>query len=104
MPYASPYDMDEYKKILDEGVARLKRMGLSPRARFETGDPADRIVTVANYVQADLVVVGHHKYGLLSRWLHPSVTAALVDRLSCSLLIARHEVEDADLFAAGETG
>lgn len=104
VPYASPYDMDEYKKILDEGVARLKRMGLSPRARFETGDPADRIVTVANYVQADLVVVGHHKYGLLSRWLHPSVTAALVDRLSCSLLIARHEVEDADLFAAGETG
>jgi len=102
VPYAPPYDMDEYRRILDEGLSRLRRMGLSPRARLETGEPADRIVAVAADVQADLVVVGHHRYGIIRRWLHPSVTAALADRLQCSLLAARHEVCDDELFAAAE--
>jgi len=101
-PYGSPYDMDEYRGILDEGLSRLSRMGLTPQARLETGEPADRIVAVAADVQADLVVVGHHRYGMIRRWLHPAVTAALADRLHCSLLAARHEVSDEDLFAAAE--
>ena len=101
-PYASSYDMDEYQRILDEGLARLKRMGLSPRPRLEAGEPTDRIVAVAREMQADLVVVGHHRYGFVRRWLNPSVTAALADRLSCSLLAARHEVGDDELFAAAE--
>ena len=98
-PYAAPEDMDEYRRILDEGLSRLRRMGLSPRAHLETGEPTDRIVAVAADVQADLVVVGHHRYGIIRRWLHPSVTAALADRLQCSLLAARHEIDDEELFA-----
>lgn len=101
-PYATPHDMDEYRRILDEGFARLKRMGLSPRALLEAGEPVDRIVAVAADVQADLVVVGHHRYGFVRRWLNPSVTAALADRLQCSLLAARHEISDDELFAAAE--
>mgnify|MGYP001773779595 CR=1 FL=1 len=102
-PYASPYDMDEYRRVLDEGVSRLKRMGLSPLPRLETGEPVDRIVAVAAATRADLVVVGHHQDGIIRRWLHPSVTAALTDRLPCSLLVARHEIGDAELFAAADT-
>lgn len=36
------------------------------------------------------------------RWLNPSVTAALADRLQCSLLAAKHEISDDELFAAAE--
>lgn len=101
-PYAPPYDMDEYRRILDEGLARLTRMGLSPQARLEVGEPADRILAVVSDVRSDLVVVGHHRYGFMRRWLNPSVTAALADRLPCSLLVARHEIGDDELFAAAE--
>jgi len=101
-PYASPYDMDEYRRVLDEGVSRLKRMGLSPHPRLEMGEPANRIVAVAADTRADLVVVEHHQDGVFRRWLHPSVTAVLMDRLHCSLLVARHEIGDEELFAAAD--
>ncbi len=93
-----------YQAILDEGVARLKRMGLTPEARLETGHPAERIVAVANDIGADLVVVGHLKQGVMARWLHGSVTAALSDGLDCSLLIARQEIPDQVLFGSTAAG
>lgn len=89
----------DHKAILDEGVERLTRLGFTPEARLETGEPAERITAVAEEVKADLVVVGHHKQGLLARWLRGSVTASLADRLDCSLLIARLEIPDEVLFA-----
>lgn len=102
IPYAPPYDIDYYRGILDEGLARLRRMRLSADARLETGEPADRIIAVAKDVGADLVVVGHHRYGMVRRWLNPSVTATLADRLQCSLLAAKYEISDDELFAAAE--
>ena len=102
VPYAPPYDLNDYRSILDEGLSRLRQMGLSPRARIEAGEPVDRIVAVAVEEQADLVVVGHHRYGIIRRWLHPSVTVALADRLQCSLLAAKHDPGDDDLLAETE--
>ena len=54
--YASTDRSPEVQKILDEGLERLKRMGLSPEARLERGAPAERITSVAKEVAADLVV------------------------------------------------
>lgn len=92
-----------YQKILDEGAERMKRMGLSPEVRLETGHPAERIVAVASEIAADLVVVGHHKQGIMARWLHGSVTSSLSDGLECSLLVARMEIADQVLFGAGSS-
>lgn len=89
---------DEVQKILDEGLARLVRLGFAPQARLERGQPADQIIKVAQEIAADLVVVGHHKQGALARWLLGSVTASLSDRLNCSLLVARLEISDDVLF------
>lgn len=86
------------QEILDEGMERLRRMGLAPESRLEKGAPAERITRIAEEVGADLVVVGHHKQGALARWLKGSVTTALSDSLSCSLLVARLEVSDDALF------
>lgn len=92
--------VQEVQEILDEGVERLERMGLTPVARLERGDPAETILVVADEVAADLVVVGHHKRGLFSRWLTESVTSSLTNRLKCSLLVARLEISDDVLFGA----
>lgn len=91
---------EDIQKILDEGMERLTRMGLSAEARLEKGLPAERITVVAQEIMADLVVVGHHKQGMLARWLRGSVTTALSDSLNCSLLVARLEISDDVLFKA----
>jgi nucleotide-binding universal stress UspA family protein len=93
-----PDRTEDFQKVLDEGVARLVRMGLVPEARLERGDPTDQIFRAAQEVEADLVVVGHHKQGAMARWLRGSVTASLSDTLNCSLLVARLEISDEVLF------
>lgn len=99
-----PDRTDDFQSILDEGFARLTKMGVQAEARLERGEPIDRITEVAKQVSADLVVVGHQKRGMVARWLIGSVAASLTDSLECSLLVARMEIADAELMAnAGNT-
>lgn len=96
--YIPPDKTGDFQKILDEGMERLTRMGLKPQARLESGLPAERISAVAQEIMADLVVVGHHKQGVMARWLRGSVTTSLSNSLNCSLLVARLEISDDMLF------
>lgn len=96
--YIPPERTDDFQQTLDEGAERLTRMGLAPIARLESGVPSERIAAVAAEVGADLVVVGHQKQGVMARWLLGSVTASLSDSLNCSLLVARMEIADEELF------
>jgi nucleotide-binding universal stress UspA family protein len=100
--YAPTDKTPDVQRILDEGIERLKRMGLSFEARLERGAPSERITRLAKEVGADLVVVGHHKQGTLARWLMGSVTTDLSYSLSCSLLVARLEISDDVLFSAND--
>jgi nucleotide-binding universal stress UspA family protein len=88
-------------------VARLKQLGLDPVARLTVGEPVKVICAFAKEVDADLVVVGHQKKGLLDRWWSGSTGAYLSDYISCSLLIARNQITDeafaAEIEAASET-
>lgn len=89
---------DEYQKILDEGSARLEKLGLSHKATLRKGDPATCIADVARETGADLVVVGHHKAGRLARWLQESLSASLIETLSCSVLSGKMGISDEALF------
>src|SRR5690606_16677840 len=90
--YIPQDNVKNIQEILGEGMERLSRMGLSAEARLETGRPAEQITDVAQEIKADLVVVGHHKQGVMERWLRGSVTKFLSDSLNCSLLVARLEI------------
>lgn len=96
--YLGPDKTDEVRQILEEGAARLRRMGLAHETRLEAGLATERITHVAQDIGADLVVVGHHKQGAMARWLRGSVTTSLSDSLNCSLLVARLEISDEQLF------
>lgn len=100
--YLPPDDTAAYQKILDDGVARLTRLGLRHAARLEYGPPAERIAAVAREIAADLVVVGHRPQGLVAGWLLGSVTSDLTNSLTCSLLVARMEISDEVLFGTGQ--
>jgi nucleotide-binding universal stress UspA family protein len=92
------------KKILAEGVERLKAMGFSPTARLGIGEAGREIAKVAEDIGASLVVVGHRPDGPLARWWFSSVGTYLVKNLRCSVLIAQTEIGDeefAQLLTAG---
>jgi nucleotide-binding universal stress UspA family protein len=89
-------------------MARLRALGMDPQGKVVTGEPAAEIAGYAREVNADLVVVGHRKKGLLERWWSGQTGAYLSDHLTCSLLIARRTVSDeafyGELEASGGQG
>jgi nucleotide-binding universal stress UspA family protein len=86
--------MELSKTVFEEGVARLRRMGFEPDARLVAGEPAQEIQAYARQVSADLVVVGHRKQNAFARWWAGSTGATLLDRVDCSILVARHVISD----------
>jgi nucleotide-binding universal stress UspA family protein len=85
-----------YKKVLGEGVDRLKVMGFSPVARLGMGEAGREIAGVAEEIGANLVVIGHRPDGPLARWWFSSVGTYLVKNLRCSVLVAQTEIGDAE--------
>jgi nucleotide-binding universal stress UspA family protein len=95
--------IEDYKKILAEGVERLKTMGFSPTARLGIGEAGREIAKVSQEIGANLVVVGHRPDGPLARWWFGSVGTYLVKNLRCSVLVAQTEIGD-EQFAKLVTG
>ncbi len=106
--FAPPDRTEHYRSVLAEGDLRLRRMGLSPQTQLVRGDPADHILAAARDFGADLVVVGQQQQGNLARWFLGSLTSDLADKLGCSLLVGRLQIDDAVLFdtarSAGDAG
>jgi nucleotide-binding universal stress UspA family protein len=82
-------EMERYRKILDEGIARLKEAGYAASGEVVTGDPTDQIARQAEKTGADLIVVGHKHLGSwAARWWRGSVSKSLIERAPCSVLVA----------------
>jgi nucleotide-binding universal stress UspA family protein len=105
---ASAQMEDSFKEILDEGVARLKKLGFDPVAELVRGQPAEEIGKFARKVGADLIVVGHRRQNAFDRWWSGPTGAHLMDYTDCSLLIGRKAVSDeaieAQLYTSERTG
>jgi len=79
---------DSYKALLKQAVAWLQQRGFEPVAKLAVGEPAPMIGMVAKEVDADLVVVGHQRRSVLTRWWSGSTNAYLSDNIGCSMLMA----------------
>jgi nucleotide-binding universal stress UspA family protein len=86
--------MDEYRAILERGVAVLKRLGVDAVAKLVVGEPAPCIGAYAREVKAELVVLGHRRQNLLQRWWSGGTGAYISDHVACSVLIARNGISD----------
>ena len=91
---------DDFTEILNEGVARLKKLGFDPVAKMVRGQPADEIGKFAKEIEADLIVVGHRRQSAFDRWWSGPKGAYLMDYTDCSLLVARNAVSDEVIEAA----
>jgi len=81
---------DDFTDILNEGVARLRKLGFDPTAKLVRGQPAEEIGNVARQIGADLIVVGHRRQSAFDRWWSGPKGAYLMDYTDCSLLVARN--------------
>ena len=74
--------------LLDEGVDWLRERGVTAQGALEFGNAVDRIVETAEAIGADLIILGHRTRGPLARWWSESDEATLLERASCSILVA----------------
>jgi nucleotide-binding universal stress UspA family protein len=86
------HENDAAAAILNEGVAWLKEHGLEAHGKLAFGNAIEEIVHAARDLQPDLIVVGHRHRSRLARWWSEDEDATLLERISCSLLVAVRDV------------
>jgi nucleotide-binding universal stress UspA family protein len=74
---------------LDALVSTFASAGKRATARLETGDPAHRLLEVAEEREADLIVVGSQGLSAIDRFLLGSVSEKVLRYAECSVLVVR---------------
>ncbi len=90
---------EDYERVLQEGMIRLKQLGFDAVSKLVVGEPAREIAAYAEQTAADLVIVGHRRQSAFGRWWSGPSGAYLVDHIRCSLLVCRNIISD-EAFAA----
>lgn len=83
---------------------RLLEAGLPTTAAELQGRAATEIVAEAGRWQADLIVVGSRGHGMIERMLLGSVSAEIVDRAPCPVLVARSPSVERGIVAVDGSG
>jgi nucleotide-binding universal stress UspA family protein len=84
---------DVARALLDEGVEKLRELGVQAEGTLMYGNPIVEIPRVARKIAADLIVVGHRSRGRLARWWTESDEQTLLDHINCSILVSLNAAE-----------
>ncbi len=87
IPEIAERDKQRFQGILDDGLRRMKEAGYQAQGELLMGESVQEISEFARKVQANLIVVGHkHLDSWAARWWRGSVSGALIEHASCSVL------------------
>jgi nucleotide-binding universal stress UspA family protein len=86
-PEGEPDPEELAQRRLEQARARLAARGLDADYVAELGPPADRLLTVADERDAELIVVGSGEHGLLERLVAQPVEEAVARRARRDVLI-----------------
>jgi nucleotide-binding universal stress UspA family protein len=80
-----------HKNILSEAVNKVKKNkpDLKISTKLAEGQPADKIVEIAQYEHCTLIVMGHRGLGGVRRLLLGSVSKRVADEAHCPVLIVK---------------
>jgi len=84
---------DQGDHVCAQVLAEAKRQGVPAEMHSVDGDPADMLLRVAEFVDADLVVVGNHGMSGIKRFALGSVPNKVSHHCPCSLLIVNTDAE-----------
>jgi nucleotide-binding universal stress UspA family protein len=87
------------RDYLERMVQRTSRGTYSVVGDFQAGDPASAIVTRAQELKVDAIVMSTHGRTGISRWLFGSVTQKVLSAMPCPVFVVRGEVRE----KSGET-
>ena len=77
----------ELEPVFAAAKERIEAAGVSADYVWEVGEPANAIVGAAQARHADLVVLGAHHHGLLSRLLGTDVASEVRRSAGCDVLV-----------------
>jgi nucleotide-binding universal stress UspA family protein len=77
------------RRPLEDAVALAAELGLTARAELLRGDPVDEIVSFADSLEADLIVVGSRGHGALASALLGSVSRGILSETRRPVLVVR---------------
>jgi len=83
-------DVREFEQELRRLAESLPRRDYAVTWRCAIGHPAEAIAARARAIEADLIVVGSRCRGPLAASILGSVSAGVIDRAPCPVLVARH--------------
>ena len=92
--------IEKNKHILEQGLERLRSLGVAASGRLIFGEAPRAIGAYAQECSADLVIVSHRRQNFLERWWSRSPSDNLIDHVSCSILVSRNTISDAVFDAA----
>lgn len=78
---------DHADQVATELLAEAERQGVSVEVHNLEGDPADALISIAEAVDADLIVVGNRGMAGMKRFVLGSVPNKVSHQCPCSLLI-----------------
>jgi nucleotide-binding universal stress UspA family protein len=78
----------QVKALLEQLRSRESNMDLDLRTEVAEGNPHEQIVRVAKRLDADLLVIGHRRRGLMQRLAETSVAKRVIDRAHCPVMVA----------------
>ncbi len=89
-------DSEQAAKATAGGRLRqiVDRLGVDAELRVESGDPAERICTIAAEEKVDLIVVGSPHSSVLRRVLGGSTSDYVAHHAKCPVLLVRHAPAD----------
>lgn len=79
----------ESKKLLQDAQQQLSEWGILSKCHFLQGSVIEQIASLAERINADLVVTGHRYVSGLRRLLESSAAKGLIDKSPCSVMIIR---------------
>jgi nucleotide-binding universal stress UspA family protein len=86
----------EDRRLLDESLEWLRARGVSANGSLASGDTSDLIVTFAEQLRTDLIVLGHYPRPTGGFWWTSRNRESLADRVRCCIFVAVAEPEESD--------
>lgn len=86
--------LEEAEELVQRESARLRADGWPGETLVRNGNPVDEILSVAEDIDADLIVLGSHGAGMAERFLLGSVSDRVLEYADCSVLIGKKKSGD----------